>query len=67
MPEALSCEWIEYLDWELSEWVKAIMGALPMAGSLGRMPAGGANGVIKLTDPQQIAGFFDGLNASGKA
>jgi len=36
-------EWNEYLNWEIAQWTKAILGALPAAGSMG-----GGQGPIRL-------------------
>lgn len=56
MPQAAIAEWNLYLNWELTQWTEAIMGALPAAGAM----AEGRN-TIRLTDPKDIAGLFDGF------
>lgn len=63
MPVCLLAEWNEYLNYELSIYARAILGALPAAGALSSSgAASGTDGVVRLTEPDQIAGFFDALN-----
>lgn len=56
MPAALVVEWNEYLNWELAQYARAIMGALPGAGLLAG--SGGGGGAVKITDPAEIAAFL---------
>jgi len=66
VPVCLVAEWNEYLNYELSVYARAILGALPAAGALGSSgAASGTAGVVHLTEPDQIAGFFDALNKGG--
>jgi len=58
MPAALVVEWNEYLDWELAQYARAIMGALPGAGQMAASGGGGGGGAVKLTDPAEIAAFL---------
>lgn len=58
MPVPLLIEWNEYLDWELMQFTRAILGAIPAAKSIGN-----SNGEIKLTDPDEIGGFLTSLGA----
>jgi hypothetical protein len=62
MPVCLLAEWNEYLNYELSIYARAILGAIPAAGALSSSgAASGTDGVIRLTDPDQVAGFFDSI------
>jgi len=55
-------EWNEYLDYELKTLTRAILGAVPAASMLGGFGGAPTSNVIKLTDPEQVGGFFDALN-----
>lgn len=57
MPCCMIAEWNEYLNYELSQLAQAVLGAVPAARNMS-----GSNNAIKLTDPEQIGGFFDALN-----
>jgi len=61
IPKVLVAEWNEYLDYELAQISNAITRAAPMLmQSAGlRSDSGGA---IKLTNPEDIGGFFDAIN-----
>jgi len=52
-------EWNEYLDYELATLTRAILGAVPAAGSLAS-----SQSVRKISDPDQIAALFDSLGAA---
>jgi predicted GTPase len=58
IPAALVIEWNEYLNWELEQLAKAIMGVLPAAGSMAQGRA------ARLTKPEDIGNFFDALGAT---
>jgi hypothetical protein len=60
MPLCMIAEWNQYLDYEISQYAKAILGALPAASKIGG--SGGGGGEIRLTDPDAISGFFDAMN-----
>jgi len=56
IPVCMVLEWNEYLNWELAQLTKGILGAIPTARKIE------AGGDIKLTNPDDICGFFDALN-----
>ncbi len=58
MPVCAIREWNEYLNYELSVLTKAVMSVLPTA----RVMSESETSAVKLTDPEQIAGFFDAMN-----
>ncbi|MFQ3578667.1 MAG: hypothetical protein SNJ71_00825 [Bacteroidales bacterium] len=56
IPVCMIMEWNNYLNWELAQMTKGILGAIPVAK---RIESGGS---IKLTKPDDICNFFDALN-----
>ncbi len=46
-------EWDEYFDWEITQWTKAIMGAIPAAKKI----ESDSDNIIR--DPAQKAAVFD--------
>ena len=64
MPVCMLAEWNEYLNYELSVFAKAILGAVPAAGAL---QSSGANaGQVKLTEPEQICSFLNAIAEGNK-
>jgi len=61
MPVCAIVEWNEYLNYELATLTRAILGALPAARQIGE----NGGGPVRLTKPEDVAAFFDGLNAKG--
>lgn len=61
MPMCAIVEWNDYLDWDLTQITKAVLGAVPAARAMGD----GAGRAVHLTRPEDIGGLFDALNVKG--
>lgn len=57
MPPVLIGEWNRYLDYELEMLTRAFLGAVPAMKQIG----GADGGVTRLTKPEDIANFLEGL------
>ena len=60
IPASLVIEWNEYLNYELEQLAKAVLSALPAAGSLA---GSGGNGPIRIKDPEEIGNFLSSIGA----
>ncbi len=53
MPLCMIMEWDQYLNWEIEQWTKAIMAAIPAAKTIGL----DSSNIIK--EPTKKAAIFD--------